>query len=204
MQQSNKGGRWWQLCSPCHARCPNLAFPLRKVIAAYVLLFQIPEYLPVSNKPVRKGHGRAARHCRHPRPPAETEVFGQEDERKDLAWRSGEGVNKSSVRTQFGCRLRAGWQQRSLESLLLAGALPCKVTVSQLCWSSCSGSVLKAGWKSCQAWKINSIAVEFLTSREESLQNTPRKEEWKEPVKRRELGQVKPLFSVILLSRIAL
>lgn len=139
-----------------------MAFPLRKVIAAYVLLFQIPEYLPVSNKPVRKGHGRAARHCRHPRPPAETEVFGQEDEREDLAWRSGEGVNKSSVRTQFGCRLRAGWQQHSSESLLLDGGLPCKVTVSRLCWSSCPGSVLKAGWKSCQASKINSIAVEYL------------------------------------------
>lgn len=42
---------------------------------------------------VRKGHGHAARHCGHPRPPAETEVFGQQDEREDLAWRSGEGVN---------------------------------------------------------------------------------------------------------------
>lgn len=49
-------------------------------------------------------------------------------------------------------------------------------------------------WGADSLNKINSIAVEYLTSREDSLQNSPRKEEWKELVKQRDLGDVRAGF----------
>lgn len=38
-------------------------------------------------------------------------------------------------------------------------------------------------WGADKLRKINSVAVEYLTSWEDSLQNSPKKEEWKELVK---------------------